>query len=53
MFHGVNELRRKVYPPHRPDALEAARRRRSAADEGRRAAPGTARPDKARESDRK
>ena len=35
MFHGINELRNKAYPPNRPDALEAARRKRLA-DEARR-----------------
>ena len=44
MFHGVNELRKKVYPAHRPAALEAARRKRLADGAGRGAVLDTARP---------
>lgn len=35
MFHGINELRNKVYPPNRPEMLEAARRKRLADGKGR------------------
>ena len=45
MFHGVNELKKKVYPPHRPAALEAARRKRLSDVAGRSAVLDTAGPD--------
>ena len=54
MFHGINELRKKAYPPSKPDALEAARRRRRSADGERRgAAPDAAGSEGPRDSARR
>lgn len=41
MFHGINELKNKVYPPNRPAALEAARRKRLSDAERHRAVVDT------------
>lgn len=41
MFHGINELKNRVYPPNRPAELEAARRKRLADVERHRAAADT------------
>lgn len=45
MFHDVNELRKKVYPPHKPETLEAARRKRLTDGEGRGTVLDAASPD--------